>query len=139
MGFPGGSVVKNLTVNAGNVGSIPGSGRSPGEGNANPLQYSCTGNPMNRGSWWAAVWGGVRVGCDLGTKPQCMSYKEIVSSFSPCAVQYVLISYFILSSIYRRRQWQPTPVLLPGESQGRGSLVGCCPWGRTESDTTEAT
>ena len=39
----------------------------------------------------------------------------------------------------RRRQWQPTPVFLPGESQGRGSLVGCCPWGRTESDTTEVT
>ena len=38
-----------------------------------------------------------------------------------------------------RRKWQPTPVLLPGESQGRGSLVGCCLWGRTESDTTEAT
>ena len=38
-----------------------------------------------------------------------------------------------------RRQWQPTPVLLPGESQGRGSLVGCRLWGRTESDTTEAT
>ena len=39
----------------------------------------------------------------------------------------------------RRRQWQPTPVLLPGESQGRGSLVGCRLWGRTELDTTEAT
>ena len=38
-----------------------------------------------------------------------------------------------------RRKWQPTPVLLPGESQGRGSLVGCRLWGRTESDTTEAT
>ena len=38
-----------------------------------------------------------------------------------------------------RRKWQPTPVFLPGESQGRGSLVGCSPWGRTESDTTEAT
>ena len=38
-----------------------------------------------------------------------------------------------------RRQWQPTPVFLPGESQGRGSLVGCCLWGPTESDTTEAT
>ena len=37
------------------------------------------------------------------------------------------------------RKWQPTPVFLPGESQGRGSLVGCCPWGRTESDTTKAT
>ena len=38
-----------------------------------------------------------------------------------------------------RRKWQPTPVFLPGESQGQGSLVGCCLWGRTESDTTEAT
>ena len=38
-----------------------------------------------------------------------------------------------------RRKWQPTPVFLPGESQGQGSLVGCRPWGRTESDTTEAT
>ena len=37
----------------------------------------------------------------------------------------------------QRRQWQPTPVLLPGKSQGRGSLVGCSPWGREESDTTE--
>ena len=40
---------------------------------------------------------------------------------------------------YWRRKWQPTPVLLPGESQGRGSLVGCRLWGRTESDTTDAT
>ena len=38
-----------------------------------------------------------------------------------------------------RRKWQPTPVFLPGESQGRGSLVGCCLWGHTESDTTEVT
>ena len=42
-------------------------------------------------------------------------------------------------SLQRRRKWQPTPVFLPGESQGRGSLVGCRLWGRTESDTTEAT
>ena len=41
--------------------------------------------------------------------------------------------------MHRRRKWQPTPVFLPGESQGRGSLVGCRLWGRTESDTTEAT
>ena len=44
-----------------------------------------------------------------------------------------------LPALFRRRQWHRTPVLLPGESQGRGSLVGCCLWGRTESDTTEAT
>ena len=55
MGFPGGSVVKNLPANAGDVGSIPGSGRSTGEGNSNPLQYSCPGNPKDRGAWWATI------------------------------------------------------------------------------------
>ena len=48
LGFPGGSVVKNPPVNAGDAGSIPGSGRSPGEANGNPPQYSCLGNPMDR-------------------------------------------------------------------------------------------
>ena len=60
MGFPGGLVVKNLSANAGDardVGSIPGLGRSPGEGNGNPLQYSCLGNSMDRGAWWAIVHG----------------------------------------------------------------------------------
>ena len=55
MGFPGGAVVKTLPANAGDVGSIPGLGRSPGGGNGNPLQYSCLGNPMDRGGWWATV------------------------------------------------------------------------------------
>ena len=55
-GFPCGAVVKNLPANArdaGDLGSIPGSGRSPGEGNDNPFQYPCLGNPMDRGAWWA--------------------------------------------------------------------------------------
>ena len=56
-GVFGGSVVKNLPVNAGDAGSVPGSGRSPGEGNSNPLQYSCLGNPIGRGAWWATVHG----------------------------------------------------------------------------------
>ena len=55
MGFPGASVVKNLPANAEGTGSIAGLGESPGEGNGNPLQYSCLGNPMGRGAWWAAV------------------------------------------------------------------------------------
>ena len=54
-GFPGGSVVKNPPTNSGDAGLIPGLGRSPGEGNGNPLQYSCLGNPMDRGAWWATV------------------------------------------------------------------------------------
>ena len=57
MGFPGGPVVKNLPANAGDVGSVPGSGRSPGEENGNPLQYSCLGNPMDRGAWQTTVHG----------------------------------------------------------------------------------
>ena len=59
MGFPGGSVVKNLPANA-DVDSIPGSGRSPGEGNGNPLQYSCLENPMDREAWRATVHGVAR-------------------------------------------------------------------------------
>ena len=60
VGFPGGSVVKNLPANAGDAGSIPGSGSSPGEGHGNPLQYSCLENPMDRGAWWATVDGIVK-------------------------------------------------------------------------------
>ena len=56
MGFPGGSAVNNPPVNARHVGSIPGSGRSSGEGNGNPLQYSCLGNPRDRGAWRATVY-----------------------------------------------------------------------------------
>ena len=55
--FPGGSVVKNLPANAGDAGLIPGSGRCPGEGNSNPLQYSCLRNPTDRGAWQATVHG----------------------------------------------------------------------------------
>ena len=57
MGFPNGSVVKNLPASAGHLGLIPGSGRSLGEGNGNPLQDSCLGNFMDRGAWRATVHG----------------------------------------------------------------------------------
>ena len=57
MDFPGGSVRKESACNAGDVGLIPGSGRSPGEGNGNPLWYSCLENPMDRGAWWATIYG----------------------------------------------------------------------------------
>ena len=56
-GFPGGSVVKNLPASAGDVGSIPGSERYPREGGGNPFQYSCLGNPKDRGAWQATVHG----------------------------------------------------------------------------------
>ena len=54
-GLPGDRVVKNPPAIAGDVDSVPGSGRSPGEGNGNPLQYSCLGNPMDKGAWRATV------------------------------------------------------------------------------------
>ena len=86
---------------------------SPGEGDDTPLQYSCLQNPMDRGTWWAAVHG--------------------------VAMSRTHLSDFTFTFMHWRRKWQPTPVFLPGESKGRGSLVGCRLWGRTESDTTEVT
>ena len=66
---------------------------------------------MDRGAWWAAVHG--------------------------VAKSRTRLSDFTFTFLHWRRKWQPTPVFLPGEAQGRGSLVGCCLWGRIESDTTE--
>ena len=78
MGFPAGSVVKNLPANAGDVGSVPGSGRSPGEGNGNPLQYSCLENSVDRGTWWATGPGVPRVVNSLVAKQQQpVIYSEI--------------------------------------------------------------
>ena len=69
-GFPGGSVVKNLPANAGDMSSIPGSGRSPGGGNGNLLQYYFWENPMDKGAWRATVHGVARARNDLATKQQ---------------------------------------------------------------------
>ena len=68
-------MVKNPPANAGDAGLIPGSGRSLGEGNGNPLQYSCLGNPMSRGAWWATVHGVAKesdaTGDSDGKAPAC--------------------------------------------------------------------
>ena len=85
------------------------------EGNGTPLQYCCLENPMDGGAWWAAVHGVAKSRTRLGT------------------------SLSLFTFMHWRRIGQPTPVFLPGESQGWGSLVGCHLWGHTESDTTEAT
>ena len=60
MGFPGNSVVKNLPANVGDTSLMPESGRYPGEGNGNSLQYCCLGNPRDRGTWWATVHGAAK-------------------------------------------------------------------------------
>ena len=57
LGFPGGSEGRESASNVGDLGLIPGFGRSPGRGHGNPLQYSCLENPMDRGAWWATVHG----------------------------------------------------------------------------------
>ena len=70
-------MIKNSPPNAGEVGSIPGSGRCPGEGNGNPLQYGCLGNAMDRGAWWPTVVMGLqRVRHDLVTKQQQQSLGD---------------------------------------------------------------
>ena len=110
-GFPGGSDSKASVYNGGDPGSIPGSGRSPGEGNGNPLQYYCLENPMDGGAWQATVHG-------------VANSRTRLSNFT---------------FTHWRRKQQPTPVFLPGESQGWRSLVGCRLSGRIELDTTEVT
>ena len=81
-----------------------------GEGDGTPLQYSCLDNPIGRRSLvGCSPWGREELGTTLFT------------------------------FIHWRRKWQPTPVILPGESQGQRSLVGCHLWGRTESAMTEVT
>ena len=81
-GFPGGSISKESTCNAketvcsaGDLGLIPGSGRSPGEGNGNPLLYVCLGNPMDRGAGRLQFMGLQRVGHDLATKPSPYTWR----------------------------------------------------------------
>ena len=112
--FSGGAAVNNSPANAGDsrdADSIPGLGRFPGGRHGNPLQYSCLENPMDGRAWWATVRGVAKS-------------RTRLSNFT---------------FMHWRRKWQPTPVFLPGESQEWRSLVGCRLWGRTESDTTEAT
>ena len=69
MGFSCSSVGKESTCKAGDPSLIPGLGRSPGEGNGNPLHYSCLENPTDKGAWQATVYGVARVEHDLVTKP----------------------------------------------------------------------
>ena len=75
--IPDGPLVKNPPARAGNVGSVPGWGRSPGEGNGNLLQYSYLGNPMDRGAWRATVHGSQRAGDDLATKQREETFKSV--------------------------------------------------------------
>ena len=107
-GFPGGSVVKNLPTNAGDWGSIPGSERSPGEGNGNPIQYSCLENSMDRGAWWAIVHGVTKSQREL-SRHACKYYygtMECVDHEALCiqckGIIFILKFYF---SIFKGLKW----------------------------------
>ena len=134
-----------------------------GEGNGTPLHYSCLENPMDGGAWWAAVHGVAKsrtwlsdftfafhfhaLEKEMATHSSTLAWK-IPWTEEPGGLQSMgslrvghdwVTSLLLFTFMHWRRKWQPTPVFLPGESQGRGSLVGCRLWGRTESDMTEVT
>ena len=99
-GFPGGSVVKNPPDNARDVSLTRGLGRSPGEGNGNPLQYSCLGNSMDRGAWWVTVHGAAK---ELGTiytlKNTNNKYTYIHSFVDSIPLQVIMeywVEFFVL-------------------------------------------
>ena len=111
-GFPGGSEVTASACNAGDLGSIPGSGRSPGEGNGNPLQYSCLENPMDRGAWRAIVHG--------------------VAKSRTWLSDFTSLHYFSLSC--SKCYWKPTICRAFFQSTVRDKAVICCkPWARFEA------
>ena len=153
-GFPWGLSGKEYTCNAGDLGSIPGLGRSPGRGNGNPLQYSHLGNSMDRRVWWAVVHWVTK--CQIQPSDWTTSYRQICripviysmeGEGNGTPLQYSCLGNpmdggawwatvhgvakirhdftFTFTFMHWRRKWQPTPVFLPEESQERGSLVGC--------------
>ena len=101
-GFPGGSDGKEPACNAADPGLIPGSGRSPGEGNGNPIQYSCLENLMDRGASWATVHGVARVRHDLVTKPPGFSptlTKKIFTSPESLELIKLLIQHLSYAAL----------------------------------------
>ena len=114
--FPGGSVAKDPPANARDTGSIPGLGRSAGVGSDNPLQYSCLGNPEDRGAWWATVHGVARSRTRLKQLSVCARYTAGLQ----CCVHfcwtakwfsYTYILFYILFHCFIPRYWIEFPVL----------------------------
>ena len=147
MGFPDSSVSKESVCNAGDPGSIPGSGRSSGEGIGYPLQYSWAclvaqlvkNPPVMWETWvWSLGWEDpLEKGKATHSSVLAWRFHELYSPWGHKESDTTewLHFDFSLSCIGEGN----TPVFLPRESQGWGSLVGCHLWGCTESDTTKAT
>ena len=137
-----------------------------GKGNGNPLHCSCLENPRDGGAWWAAVYGVTQSRTQLkrlssSSSSSRLSYSEKAMAPHSSTLAWKMpwteepgglqsmgsvrvghdwaTSLSLFTFMHWRREWQLTPVFLPGESQGWGSLVGCHLWGWTESDMTEAT
>ena len=130
-GFPDSSVGKESACNAGYPGSIPGSGRSPGERKGYPLRYSGLENSMD------SPWGHKESDMTeplslilLGLPWWLRGYSVCLQCGRPGFNPWV-------EKIPWRRKWHPIPVLLPGKSHEWRSVVGYSPWGRKELDTTE--
>ena len=134
-GFPGGSASEESTCSAGDLSSIPGLGRSCGEGNGYPLQYSLLENPMDKGVYWGFSPWSCRVRHNGGTN------KQEVLGASLLAQQ---VKNLLQCRRHRRhefdpwdgeilwsRKWQPTSVFLPEKSHSQRSLVGYSPGGCT--------
>ena len=153
-------MAKNPPANSGDKHSIPGSERSSGVGNGNAFQYSCLENPRDGGAWWAAVYGVAQsqtrlkllssssmalLGKAMATHSSTLAWK-IPWMEEPGGLQSMgsqighdsATSLSLFTFMLWRRKWQLTPLFLPEESQGWGSLVGCRLWGHTELDMTEA-
>ena len=112
MGFPGGSVVKYPPANTAEAGSIPGSGRSPGVGNGNPLQCSCLENPQDMGVWWAAVHGVTK----SQTHPSILSPNELKLGSSSSII--IFLAPFP-PNFYRALR------IVPRKSENTHFILGC--------------
>ena len=112
LGFPGGSVLKNLPSNAGQAGSISGSGRSPREGNGNPLQHSCLGNPIDREAWRVSVLGVIKETMPAKTEIQCLQDQVLLfyTIFLGCNPWSLNPKY---DCYQRSPPWQGTNLILP--------------------------
>ena len=131
--FPGGSDGKDSACNAGELSSIPRSGRSPGEGNGNPLHYSCLKNPMDRGAWWATVHGVAKSRTWLSNFPSLHFTSDAGRDWGQeekgTTEDEMAGWHHWLDG--RESEWTP------GVGDGQGGLACCDSWGRKESDTTE--
>ena len=154
-------MVKNLPAKAGDMALIPGPRRSPGEGNGNPFQYSCLGNPMDCGAWRAAVHRVTKSRTDLATKQQQKPKRKLYSVSLPLLLSVGMLSHFSHVSLFvnpwtvacqaplsmgfsRQEDWRDLPISLLGDLPNPGikptSLMPPTLAGRffTTSTTSEA-